>query len=94
MRLPRSMRLSQLVNIGAKTERLLNEVGITTRQELQELGAIEAWIRMKCIHAETTTLELLYVLQGALLGLTPKEIPGEIVKQLHSELECYSLPCP
>ena len=91
MRLPRSMRLSHLVNIGAKTERLLNEVGITTRQELQELGAIEAWIRMKRIHAETTTLGLLYVLQGALLGLTPKEIPGEIVEQLHVELERYSL---
>ena len=94
MRLPRSMRLSHLVNIGAKTERLLNEVGITTRQELQELGAIEAWIRMKRIHAETTTLDLLYVLQGALLGLTPKEIPGEIVEQLHVALERYLLPCP
>jgi hypothetical protein len=88
------MRLSQLVNIGAKTERLLNEVGITTRQELQELGAIEAWIRMKCIHSETTTLELLFMLQGALLGLTPKEIPVEIVERLHLELESYSLPCP
>ena len=88
------MRLSQLVNIGAKTEQLLNEVGITTRQELQELGAIEAWIRMKRIHAETTTLNLLYVLQGALLGLTPKEIPGEIVEQLHAELEKYSLSWP
>ena len=85
------MRLSQLVNIGAKTERLLNEVGITTRQEFQELGAIEAWIRMKRIHAETTTFDLLYVLQGALLNLTPKEIPGEIVEQLHLDLERYSL---
>jgi DNA transformation protein len=88
------MRLSQLVNIGAKTEQLLNEVGIFTRQELQTVGAIEAWIRMRCMHPETTTLSILYVLQGALLGLTPREIPVEIVEQLHAGLETYVLPCP
>jgi hypothetical protein len=38
MRHVRSMRLSSLVNIGAKTEHLLQEVGVFTQEELKRLG--------------------------------------------------------
>src|SRR5258708_20026212 len=80
MRLSKSRRLSHLVNIGAKTEQLLNEVGIYTQQELQELGPVEAWSRFKRLHPETGTLTWLYVLQGALLGLPWKTLPQKVSK--------------
>jgi DNA transformation protein and related proteins len=87
MRPSRSRRLSHLVNIGAKTEQLLNEVGIYTQQELQELGPVEAWSRLKRLHPETGTLTWLYVLQGALLGLPWKTLPQEVVENLLVEAQ-------
>jgi hypothetical protein len=78
----KSMRLSQLVNIGAKTERLLNEAGIWTQQQLQEIGPAEAWQRIKAMHPEEATLTCLYSLQGALLIMPWSHLPEEVVEEL------------
>jgi DNA transformation protein len=78
----RSRRLSHLVNIGAKTEQLLNEVGIWTQQELQEIGPTEAWKRIKGLHPEQATLTCLFSLQGALLGVSWPHLPQEVVEEL------------
>ena len=82
MRPSRSTKLSHLVNIGAKTEHMLNEVDIWTQQELQEFGPIEAWKRIKERHPEQATLDCLYVLQGALLGLPWHKLPAEVEDKL------------
>jgi DNA transformation protein len=87
MKLSKSTRLSHLINIGAKTERLLNEVGIYTQQELQEIGPIEAWRRIKGLHPEQATLTYLYVLQGALLGTRWNTLPEEVVDELVFEIQ-------
>ena len=78
----RSRRLSHLVNIGAKTEQLLNEVGIWTQQELQEMGPAEVWKRIKRLHPEQATLTCLYSLQGALLGIPWPHLPQEVAEEL------------
>lgn len=82
MKPSRSTRLSHLVNIGAKTEHILNEVDIWTQQELQEIGPIEVWKRIKERHPEQATLDCLYVLQGALLGVYWHKIPAEVADEL------------
>ena len=87
MRRVRSMRLSNLVNIGAKTEHLLQEVGVSTQQELQAIGPVEAWRRIKRLHPEQATLTSLYRLQGALLGVPWNTLPEEIMEQLLDEIQ-------
>jgi DNA transformation protein and related proteins len=82
MKPSRSIRLSHLINIGAKTEHMLNEVDIWTRQDLQEAGPIEAWNRIKKLHPDQATLAFLYVLQGALLGVPWHKLPEEAVDEL------------
>jgi len=82
----RSRRLSHLVNIGAKTEQLLNEVGIWTQQELQEMGPTEVWKRIKRLHPEQATLTCLYSLQGALLGVPWPHLPQEVAEELMAEV--------
>jgi DNA transformation protein len=82
MSLSRSIRLSHLVNIGAKTEHLLNEVDIWTQQELQEIGPVEAWKRIKERHPEQARLDCLYALQGALLGVPWHKLPEDVVDEL------------
>ena len=86
MQTSRSRRLSHLVNIGAKTEQLLNAVGIWTQQELQEMGPAEAWKRIKGLHPEQATLTCLYSLQGALLGVPWPHLSQEIVEKLLAEV--------
>ena len=82
MKPSRSIRLSHLINIGAKTEHMLNEVDIWTQQDLQEVGPIEAWNRIKELHPDQATLTFLYVLQGALLGVPWHKLPVEAVDDL------------
>jgi len=82
MKPSRSIRLSHLINIGAKTEHMLNEVDIWTQQDLQEVGPIEAWNRIKELHPDQATLAFLYVLQGALLGVPWHKLPVEAVDDL------------
>ena len=87
MRRAKSMRLSHLVNIGAKTEHLLQEVGVSTQQELQAIGPVEAWRRIKKLHPEQATLTCLYRLQGALLAVPWNKLPEAITEHLLDELQ-------
>ena len=84
----RSRRLSYLVNIGAKTEQLLNEVEIWTQEQLQEMGPTEAWKRIKALHPEQATLTCLYSLQGALLGVPWPHLPQEVTEELLKGVRC------
>ena len=77
MRSTAPVRLSHLINIGSKTERWLNEIGIYTKQQLQEIGPVEAWKRIKRVHPERATDTLLYMLQGAL----SEEVREELIVQ-------------
>ena len=40
-------QLSKLPNIGKEVERQLNQVGINTYEELEELGAEKAWLKIQ-----------------------------------------------
>ncbi len=85
----RSMRLSDLVNIGSQTEQLLHQVRIYTQQELRELGPVEAWRRIKRLYPEKATLTCLFVLQGALLAIPWRHLPEEITLRLLSEVDVW-----
>ncbi|HKF38116.1 MAG TPA: TfoX/Sxy family DNA transformation protein [Ktedonobacteraceae bacterium] len=87
MRRAKSTRLSHLVNIGEKTEHLLQEVGVSTQQELRAIGPVEAWRRLKRLHPEQATLTSLYRLQGALLGAPWNRLPEAIIEQLLDEIQ-------
>lgn len=39
--------LTKLPNIGAKLEEQLNQIGITTFEELQEIGSRQAWLKIR-----------------------------------------------
>ena len=43
--------LSNLINIGKTVEEQLNQIGITTREQLKETGSKEAWLKIKAIDA-------------------------------------------
>jgi hypothetical protein len=82
------MRLSQLKNIGPQTEAWLNEVGIVTIEDLQTVGAVEAWRRVCAVHPRAS-LNGLYALQGALLGVRWDQLPPEIKADLKHQYDLF-----
>lgn len=68
--------LSKLPNIGIEVEKQLNQVGIYTKDELEEIGSQEAWLRIQKIDS-SACIHRLMALEGALQGMKKSELSAE-----------------
>jgi hypothetical protein len=66
----------KLRNIGPKSAAWLRQVGLRTEEDLRAIGALEAFMRVKRAGFKPS-LNLLYSLEGALLGCHWQEVPAE-----------------
>ena len=66
----------KLRNIGPKSAAWLRQVGLRTEDELRAIGALEAFMRVKRAGFKPS-LNLLYALEGALVGCHWQEVPQE-----------------
>lgn len=64
----------KLRNIGPKSAAWLRQVGLRSRADLESVGAVEAFMRVKRAGFKPS-LNLLYALQGALLDCHWQEVP-------------------
>lgn len=85
----------RLKNVGPKSAAWLRQVGIRTMDDLVALGAVAAFIKVKRAGFKPS-LNLLYALEGALVGCHWQQVPEERRAQLFSEAEAESalLPLP
>ena len=60
--------LSKLPNIAEKLEAQLGEVGITTPEQLEEIGSREAWLRILARDSSACFMRL-SALEGAIQGV-------------------------
>lgn len=79
-------RLRDLRNIGPQTERWLHEAGIHTPNELEALGAMEAWRRVRALRPDASLVGL-YAVQGALINCHWNELPEEMRDELRAAFE-------
>ena len=79
--------LSKLPNIGKEVERQLNEVGINTYEELKDLGAEKAWLKIQEID-ESACINRLLALEGALNGIKKSQLSDDRKAELK---EFYNL---
>jgi DNA transformation protein len=82
----RSPALSGLKNIGRVTERWLNGIGVFSESDLRRLGAVKAY-RLIRARESGATLNLVYALQGALMGMHWSRLPAQIKELLNREVE-------
>lgn len=68
--------LSKLPNIGKTVEEQLNQVDIHTLEDLQELGAERAWLKIQEID-DSACIHRLLALEGALQGVKKTLLPEE-----------------
>lgn len=82
--------LSKLPNIGAKVEEQLNAVDIFTYEDLKNLGAENAWLKIQSIDPSACIHRLL-ALEGALQGIPKKLLPDEKKTELKKFYEEHKL---
>ncbi|MBQ0755821.1 MAG: TfoX/Sxy family protein [Amphritea sp.] len=82
-------RLREMPGLGPKSENWLIEVGIHTPEELREIGAIRAYIRLKNESSTPPSLNFLYAMVGAIEGKSWLEIAKHEKGRLLTELEGY-----
>jgi len=68
--------LTELPNIGETLAQKLEKIGITSHQELAELGSAEAVIQIGEENM-STCYSMLYALEGAIQGIRWHSIPKE-----------------
>ena len=89
------MSNDKLRNIGPKSAAWLRQVGLRTRADLEGAGTVEAFMRVKRAGFKPS-LNLLYALEGAILGCHWQEIPDERRSELvlAAGEEVAKLPLP
>ena len=80
------MNITDLAGIGPKSAERLTAVGIETFEQLDQLGAVGAYLLLKDAFPEWTTLKALWGIHVALMEIDWKDLPVEIKDQLLTEV--------
>jgi len=81
--------LSKLKGLGRKSERCLNEIGIKTREDLERIGAIKAFVMLEEQCSIKPSLNFLYAIMGAVEDRHWVDIAKSEKGRLLIELEAY-----
>lgn len=76
----------KLQNVGPKSAAWLRQVGIRTQEDLVAAGSVEAFLRCKRAGFKPS-LNVLYSLEGALLGCHWQKVPEERRAELQAQVE-------
>ena len=77
--------ISELKSLGPKSQAMLARVGITTKAELEAVGAVAAYHMAKRANPNVT-LNLLWALESALTGMPWQEVARSQRERLLHEL--------
>lgn len=80
------MNIAGLPNLGPKSQQMLKQADIHTLEQLRELGAVRAYVQVKCSGA-CSSLNLLWAMEGALSGRHWQEVARHDRLRLLLELE-------
>ena len=73
--------LTSLRNIGKEIAKKLKAVGISTAEELVQVGSKEAFLRTKACYPNVC-LVYLYALEGAILDIEYNALPADVKQRL------------
>ena len=79
-------RIASLKNLGPKSAEQIVAVGIDGPDEIHELGTAEVFRRVKSRFPDSTSFNLLWALQGALMEVHSHDVPDEIKQEILAEV--------
>ncbi len=77
--------LSDLPNIGPRSQEWLNAIGLYTLVELENVGAVETYRQLRELDFPVT-LNLVYAIQGAIMDCPWNHLPPDIRESLKSQV--------
>ena len=81
--------LAKLQGLGPKSEKCLNEIGIKTRTDLENVGPVRAFLKLRNECSTKPSLNFLYAMVGAIEGKHWVKIAKSEKGRLLLELEGY-----
>ncbi|MCW8194963.1 TfoX/Sxy family protein [Proteobacteria bacterium 005FR1] len=82
----RDSDLLQLKNLGVASVNILRAVGVTSYEDLKQLGAVEVYRRIKKRGINVSKV-MLYAMEGALLDIHWNQLDPELKARLVREAE-------
>jgi len=79
--------MTPLKNMGPKSSVWLHEIGIDSLEDLEAIGAIEAYRRLKAARPTEVSLNALWGMQGAILNIHWNMITPEMKAELKAQIE-------
>lgn len=83
-------QLANLPNIGKVIEEQLNKVGINTTEQLVQIGAENAWLKIQSIDSSACIHRLL-ALEGAVRGIKKTDIPTKRKEELKKFYDSHKM---
>ena len=81
--------LTSLMNIGKELDRKLKSVGISTAEELKEIGSKEAFVKLKLLYPSVCAV-FLYTLEGAITDTDYNRLPEDVKEDLKAFSKSFS----
>jgi DNA transformation protein and related proteins len=82
----RVSQLSETRNFGKTSGAWLNSIGVYSIEDLRRMGSIRAFVLLK-EHGFNVSMNMLYAMEGALLGIHWKKLPGGIKAELREAVK-------
>lgn len=85
--------VARLRNMGPTTAGWLTDIGIRSAENLDALGAAEAYRRLKAARPAEVTVVALYALEAALLDVPWTDLPLDVRERLREEADAGRSSC-
>jgi DNA transformation protein len=79
--------MTPIKNMGPKSSVWLHEIGIDTLEDLEAIGAVEAYRRLKTARPTEVSLNALWGMQSALLNIHWNALTPKMKAELKSQLD-------
>ena len=73
-------------NLGPKSVQWLGEIGINDAEDLREIGAVAAYVRLQFVMGEKVSLNLLYAMEAAIRDVDWRSLSAEDKARLTAQL--------
>lgn len=80
-------KLEDMMNIGPALASWLRQAGIETPEMLQEIGAVEAFLRIRPVNNNASNRMALYAIHGAIHGMNCMKLSPEEKEMLEEMLQ-------
>lgn len=78
--------ISQLRNLGEYSAKVLATLGIHTREDLQQWGAVKPYVLLKAA-GHRVSMNLVYAIEASLMDIHINHLPLEVKQRLKKEVE-------